>query len=61
MKERNMDCFAYVSNNTCNALTNINCENCSFYRTKEENARQIVKHSCAKKVVDGIVFRIRPN
>lgn len=61
MKERKHDCFAYISDRTCNALTSMECENCSFYRTKEENNRQIVKHSCAKKIVDGIVFRIKPN
>lgn len=31
-----INCFARINETTCNALTEKKCENCSFYKSKEE-------------------------
>lgn len=33
---RHEDCFAYKNKNSCTSLKRKNCDNCSFYKTKEE-------------------------
>ena len=30
------DCFAYIQVGVCGALTDMNCENCSFYKNRFE-------------------------
>lgn len=37
MKENDKtNCFAWIDFNTCNALTEKDCKNCSFYKDKSE-------------------------
>lgn len=31
-----INCFAYVNEHRCNALTEKNCENCQFYKDRKE-------------------------
>lgn len=30
------DCFAYIKENKCNALIEMNCEKCPFYKKRNE-------------------------
>ena len=32
----NKDCFAYISDTRCRALTHMKCDTCTFYKLKEE-------------------------
>lgn len=35
------DCFAYVNAFTCRALRVKKCENCSFYKSKEQHLKDL--------------------
>ena len=61
MEEYKYDCFAFKGEKVCDALNEMKCSNCSFYRTELKNALLKAKYSCAKKVVDGIVYKIKPS
>lgn len=37
------DCFALKDNGRCSALTQIDCENCAFYKTKEAHKKQVME------------------
>lgn len=36
MNNNRSDCFARIDDKTCNALTEKKCENCSFYKPKDQ-------------------------
>lgn len=61
MEEYKYDCFAFKSERVCNALNEMNCQNCSFYRPEYQNEALKVKYSCAKKVINNIVYKIKPS
>lgn len=35
-KEDKQNCFAWINEHTCNALTIKDCKNCNFYKDKKE-------------------------
>ena len=35
-KEDKIDCFARINEHICNALNEKKCENCSFYKSKDQ-------------------------
>jgi hypothetical protein len=35
------DCFAYISNKQCNALIEIDCNYCRFYKSKEQWRKEV--------------------
>ena len=61
MKEYKENCFAFKSERVCDALNEIDCQNCSFYRPEYQNAYLKAKYSCAKKVINNIVYKIKPS
>lgn len=51
MGVRFTDCFAYVNDRMCRALSDTDCENCSFYKPKGtecDSCRHKYKKSCTK-------------
>lgn len=35
------DCFAYISKYQCNALIEVDCNNCKFYKSKERWKKEV--------------------
>lgn len=46
-EENKLDCFAWLSDHECNALTCKNCRKCSFYKPKNQ-VPNYEKYLCCK-------------